>query len=127
MVDVPVEYQDKVWNPNKNFISKIDNNFNTYLSACPGWRVEDLDAPKHSNKAYFGLIVDGRRYIYIEGRYGSIGPENSGLSPKESHTEYEENFEYWRVTIRDGGHGIFTAVFDVERGAFVWIDYNGYA
>lgn len=127
IIDTSNEYRDKVWNPHKNYISKIDNKFNAYNSVCPGWRKEDMDAPIHSDKAFFGLIVDGRRYIYIKGQYGSVGPENTGMSLKSSQSQYEEIFKSWFWEIADGGHGIFTAVFDVELGAFVWIQYNGYA
>lgn len=127
IANIPNEYRDKVWNPHKNYISMIDNNFNDYISICPGWREEYMDAPRHSDKAYFGLIVDGRRYIYINGQYGSVGPENTGRSLKSPQSQYEEKFKSWRWYTFDGGHGIFTAVFDVELGAFVWIEYNGYA
>ena len=127
MVNIPTEYNDKVWNPHKNYISEIDNNFDSYLTICPGWRLDEMEAPKHSNKMYFGFLIDGQRYIYIKGRNGSIGPENSKDNLKSIQPKYSNGFQFWRWSSADGGHGNFTAVFDVERGAFVWIRYNGYA
>lgn len=75
----------------------------------------DLDwtkAPQGWRRQYVGIVRDGRRFIY-----GNFFPRRDDLGTLE-----------WRsqaVQVCDGGPVYFGVEYDVERGVFTQLDFNG--
>ena len=68
--------------------------------------------PEESMRQYLGIVVDGKRQIYINAFVKGIVPKN-----------WREKF----VTICDGGAGVWGVLYDPQSGTFSDLETNGLA
>lgn len=69
------------------------------------------------HRQYVGIILEGRRLVYVSGFHGMILRRRYGDSDWRSSP----------VSVCDGGLGFFTAAVDLRSGTVVAFGFNGFA
>ena len=106
---------DKTWKPTEANVKTMESKFadvkKLKVEGCclRGARIEN---PEHFYMQYVGIIIKGKKFIYINAFAGSEPPK------------------YWKekaVIVCDGGKGFWGILYNVEAGKFSELAVNGEA
>jgi hypothetical protein len=104
----PPEFNE-TWQPTEAAIKDMESKFSRIAECCEeGTRFDD---PEDSYMQYVGIIVKGRKLIYINA-FPFVG----------------ELFKDWKeraVRVCDGGSGFWGVLYDTETGKFFDLAVNG--
>ena len=106
------------WTPGAADIARLEAALPAVLASAPALALHPRElegAPTRWFRQYVGIVRGGRRYIY-----GNFVPNWSpGLG--------EDSGRRRPIIVCDGGVGFFGAEYDVEKGVFTHLAFNGYA
>jgi hypothetical protein len=103
------------WMPMSDDIKTMESHFSDLAKLIDKkWKQpEKVPVVETSNMQYVGLIINGKKFIYI-----NAFPMSSWL---------EKRWETTAVRVCDGGAVFWGALYDVSTGVFSEVAFNGYA
>ena len=112
------------WNPTPNDIEQLENNFKKlYMDTLKTYYRfgKNIDSLQHSGFQYVGIIIDRKKYIYINAFPLSL------MKFYKEHKELNKDFYKSPVVMCDGGPRFWGALFDIETQQFSDLSFNGNA
>ncbi|AHM62935.1 hypothetical protein D770_23450 [Flammeovirgaceae bacterium 311] len=99
-------------------IQRLESDFRKVLSVnpdgcCYPGKIGNL---KKYGYQYAGLVINNRRYIYINAFY---------LDSKEDLERFHKDWKTLPVIVCDGGESYWGALYDIENGSFSQLYMNG--
>ena len=112
---------ENFFTPTSNEVSVLENNFRKLLKTksidcCnPAVQIKKL---KRTVFQYTGLIIDHKKYIYINAFQID--------SPEDLHNYYPD-WQFKPVIICDGGESVWGVLFNLDEKKFLQLTFNGVA
>jgi hypothetical protein len=104
------------WNISQSDVEQLENNFMKIVKLKS--QEASVDDLKNYAFQYAGIIVGGKRYIYINAFYSK-----PGTNPEYSHNNWKND----PVRVRDGGSHYWGVMFSIEDHEFNHLEFNGSA
>jgi len=101
------------WTPTNDDIGVLENALPTYLKSHSPQSGTAVNLANY-RRQYFGCTKNGRKVVFVNAFCGNADERHKG----------------WRnriVFVKDGGECCFQVIYDVEKGNFSSLHYNGYA
>jgi len=110
------------WLPKSSQIAELESRLPAALEAIAFQRGSEYAQPADFRRQYTGLLVQGRKMIYVNAFTRESGDPNPNGPPGAWHFDWRRQV----VVVCDGGPSFFGVEYDPIRRTFSHFEFNGF-